>query len=384
MRPGDRHRRFVDRAILVLFAIALVLPIAVNLLGGSGFMAENRRPEPPPAHAADVETLSKFPTAFERWFGDRFGLRDVLVRLNARALVQGLWVSPSERVVLGRDGWMYLGAEFTMFDYRKLNPFPRAMLDTWVQSLEAADRWLQARGSHLIVLIAPNGQTIYPEHVPKPYNRLPRPSRLTQLAKRLQSTSIDFIDLRKPLRDAKARERVWQMTDSHWNARGAFIASQAVIERVRAFYPDVPPLTRDDYDAREEMGLGGDLSGILDLRDVLLENHQQLVLRGPARAQAAAANVAFDPNRLDAWAHPKATEIDDPKAPTAVMFRDSFGTAMLPFLSERFRRIVYITEYPLDPVVLERERPDIVILQIVERRLLVLDPSKDVARAQLP
>ncbi|MCW5893553.1 MAG: hypothetical protein KIT14_23810 [bacterium] len=383
MPTRPRHPRVLQHVTIAVFAVALVVPIAVNVFGRSGFMAENRRPEPPPTFALDLDTLAQFPAAFERWFGDRFGLRDVLVRLHARLLVQGLRVSPSPSVVLGRDGWMYLATDYTMIDYRRLAPFPRPLLTRWVESLEGADRWLRARGSRLVVVIAPNGQTIYPEYVPRSYNRLHRPSRLGQLARHLASSPVEFVDLRRLLRDAKARERVWHMTDSHWNDRGAFVASQAVIERVRTFLPAVPPLGRDAYEAREALDLGGDLTGMLGLRDVLLERHQRLIPRRPPRARPAEANVAFDPGKLDVWAHPSATEIDDPAAPRAVMFRDSFGTAMMPFLSERFRRIVYVTGYRLDPEIIARERPDVVILEIVERRLLVVDPVEDVARAQM-
>ena len=68
---------------------------------------------------------------------------------------------------------------------------------------------------------------------------------------------------------------------------------------------------------------------------------------------------------------PLLTERPGPQLPRAVMFRDSFAECMIPFLSEHFRRILYIhlepEEFHYDLV--EREKPDMVIQEMVERKL---------------
>ena len=49
--------------------------------------------------------------------------------------------------------------------------------------------------------------------------------------------------------DAKARERVYQQTDTHWNDRGALVAYQQIIDAVRARVPATPPAwTREDFE----------------------------------------------------------------------------------------------------------------------------------------
>jgi len=63
-------------------------------------------------------------------------------------------------------------------------------------------------------------------------------------------------------------------------------------------------------------------------------------------------------------------ERDDAKLPRAVMFRDSYATHLIPFLSEYFQRIVYVWRYHFDRALIERERPDVVIEEMVERRLM--------------
>ena len=60
------------------------------------------------------------------------------------------------------------------------------------------------------------------------------------------------------------------------------------------------------------------------------------------------------------------------------MYRDSMAIPLIPLLSENFRRIVYVSARRLDPGLILRERPDIVIEEIVERAML------EVATAPMP
>ena len=80
------------------------------------------------------------------------------------------------------------------------------------------------------------------------------------------------VDLRPAVEAAKARERVYHLTDSHWNARGALVAYQQIIEAVRAQYPAVPPAwKRSDFEAVERQIGGLDLARMMGLNRVLHE-----------------------------------------------------------------------------------------------------------------
>ena len=64
-------------------------------------------------------------------------------------------------------------------------------------------------------------------------------------------------------------------------------------------------------------------------------------------------------------------EQDNWRLPQALVLRDSFGEALIPFLAESFRRTVYVWQdaptFDRDLVV--KERPDVVIQEMVERKL---------------
>jgi hypothetical protein len=60
---------------------------------------------------------------------------------------------------------------------------------------------------------------------------------------------------------------------------------------------------------------------------------------------------------------------DKPGLPKLVMLRDSMAIALIPLLSENFSRSVYASTRELDRALIEREKPDIVIEELVERSL---------------
>ena len=68
------------------------------------------------------------------------------------------------------------------------------------------------------------------------------------------------------------------------------------------------------------------------------------------------------------------TEQPDRSRPRAVIFRDSFGSALIPFLSEHFSRALYLWQYNFDPAIVTEERPSVVIQEWVGRRLATMLP----------
>jgi hypothetical protein len=61
--------------------------------------------------------------------------------------------------------------------------------------------------------------------------------------------------------------------------------------------------------------------------------------------------------------------------PRLVMNRDSMAVALIPLLSENFHRSVYVQSTALARETIEREHPDIVIDEIVERGMIKIAQS---------
>ena len=156
--------------------------------------------------------------------------------------------------------------------------------------------------------------------------------------------------------------------------RGALVAYQQIINAVRVRVPSTPPAwTRSDFTPIARTVEGMDLAGMMGLTRVLREEDLPLVPTRPRRARViepAGAAPTAEEGRL-------VTVIDDPSLPRAVIFRDSFVSRLVPFLSEHFSRAVYLWQNDFDAAEVQKEHPDVVIQEIVGRHLYNFIPSPE-------
>jgi alginate O-acetyltransferase complex protein AlgJ len=373
--PGTLHRMHDNRLLAAVFVVAISLPLAATLAGREGADpdAENRELASFPRLAPTTSALVAFGPQLSAWFDDHFAFRSTLVRWNAESRLFVLGVSPTPTVVTGRDGWFFYGEDKSIEDYAKVEPMTPEALSNWREAILRASTWLHARGIAYVFTIAPDKHVVYDEELPETIERTSGVSRTDQLFTALQDTGL-AVDVRSALADAKASERIYQKTDTHWNDRGAFVAYQRIIAAVRARVPATPPAwRRGDFDAEEREVAAMDLAGMMGLKRVLRETDLVLVPRRPRRARVVEPPGA----RPTAEEGTLVTEIDDPSLPRAVVFRDSFVSRLVPFLSEHFSRAVYLWQNDFDADVVARERPDVVIQEIVGRHLYGFIPSPE-------
>ena len=351
----------MKRLLVLLFVAVIALPLAVNLAGidGADPGAENRELAPFPAIGGSLASLAAFPTGFSGWFDDHFGLRSLLVRWYGESRLFVLRASPSAAVVPGGHGWFFYGDD--------------TALANWRAAILAARDWLSARHIAYVFTITPDKHVIYGDEMPATIVRLGEQSRADQLFTALQDTGV-AVDVRSAELDAKRRERTYQQTDTHWNDRGALPAYQLIIDAVRARVPATPRAwTREEFTPVERSIEGLDLAGMMGLTRVLREVDLTLVPRRPRRARVVDPAGAMPTDELGRIV----TEIDDPSLPRAVIFRDSFTSQLVPFLSEHFSRAVYLWQNDFDAAVVTQEHPDVVIQQIVGRHLYNFIPSPE-------
>ena len=365
------------RVLIAGFVVAIALQGLATIAGVDRESArgENRALAPPPAIRLDWPTLSALPDGFTRYFEDGFAFRTRLVRWQAAFRLLALHVSPSPDVVIGRDGWLFYADDGAVEDYAAATPLSAEDLEVWRRTLQNTQDWLRRRGIAYLFVIAPDKHAIYPEFMPSTVHRLSPTSRSDQLAQYLiRRSTVNVLDLRPALLAAKAGERIYHRTDTHWNDRGAFVASQQIIGRLGAD-TGMRPLLRSAFAARDVLAPGMDLAGMLGLGDVLSERDLGLV---PIERRAARVIEPLhpDPHGMEARL---VTEHPDAQLPRAVVFRDSFGSALVPFLSGHFSRAVYLWQYDMDPAVVAEEHPSVVIQEWVGRRLSALLPYDAVA-----
>ncbi len=369
--PAAGDHRWRDRFLVALFIVAIALPglSLVRTWPQLTTRFENRPAAPWPPLA-----LSKdFASSFELAFADRFGGRDRMVRAHHGALLEVFGVSALNTVMPGRDGWYFwLGEDGRSLDrhYRAVVPVMQSAIERSAAEFTRRHEWLAARGVAYLVTIAPEKFTIYPEYLPGWVAASDAPSPYDRLADALaRQGRVNFVDLRPALREARLRERVYFKTDSHWNYNGAIAAYGEIMREVERLLPGrilprVAPAPRSVHVPQVDF-YSGDLVQALGLPSRIREDDVAPLGKILADTSSRCAQ------RIDKGEYPgfEFFACDRPHLPHAVVLRDSMAISLIPLLSENFRRVVYVSSRRLDPALIERERPDIVIEELVERTL---------------
>jgi len=261
-----------------------------------------------------------------------------------------------------------------MADYAEAAPFTGAELELWRHTLQDISDWLRAQGIAYVFVIAPDKHVIYREYMPGTI-RPAAISRIDQLVSYLREHStVRVLDLRPALLAAKVHERLYHRTDTHWNDRGAFVGYQSIIDALAEDFPALQHPSRSAFESRVVRSPGLDLAGMLGLTEVLSEEDLLLVPRHPT----ARILEPLHPNRR--LTHARIVTEAPNRGPRAVVFMDSFGPGLVPFLSEDFSRVVYLWQDNMDPQVVQQERPQVVIQEWVGRALTTHVPYNPVPR----
>jgi alginate O-acetyltransferase complex protein AlgJ len=364
---------FGGRWIAILFLVVLCVP-AVRMLMPVHEDAATLRfdaTKPPPPLPRSMGTLLRFPREYVPYFNQHFGFRRDLMALYARLKLSGIAVSDSQRVLVGKDGWLYFTGDNIVDDFLGLKPFTEPELEAWTRLLVARRDWLRARGIPYVFFIAPNTHTIYPEHLPSWIIRTRAPTRREQLIAYLKAHSdVDVLDMAPPLLAAKQKELVYYRTDTHWNMVGAFTVYQEISAWMTRHFPEWRSFGPSDFERTETPGWHGALGYMLGAPELATETRPDFVARMPGVIRTDGAPLPQD-ETADAWTvRPVVVrESDDGEIPNAVIFRDSQMAAPAQFLSRHFRRTVLVWSNTLDAAIIEREHPSVVIQELVERTL---------------
>src|SRR5205085_11472989 len=134
--------RFFDVILIVAFGLAtagLGALAFVREADRESLAKENRAPAPLP-QVSDEHDLKKFPERFDRYFNDRLPEREALLSAHAVAKVRGLGVSSSDKVLLGRDGWLFLNEQSENPDF---HPKTLEQYLAWARSAMIRAQWLE-------------------------------------------------------------------------------------------------------------------------------------------------------------------------------------------------------------------------------------------------
>jgi len=367
--------------LVVLFLLVISLPIIDSMLQLSWTEEnqENRMLSSIPQVSMELSAIEAYPEKFEKYYNDHFGFRDWLVRWHSILKTSLLRVSPSSKMILGKDGWLFYTGGKVIEDYRATQPLKPKQLERIRNRLEERRLWLEEQGIRYVVMVAPNKHTIYGDFLPDSMTRVGSDSRLDQIVRYLKENSgVVLIDPRDAFWRGKKSFPLYHRTDTHWNELGQFVAYQELMNQITKYFPEIRPKKLSDFRIEMRNEEGGGLAKLMGIRDVVRETNPRLIPTFERVARRTTEDVLpYAVTDIAASGEPFATVIDKPVLPKAVMFHDSFtldgySGGLAVFMSEHFERIHYRFQESFNAEVIKHEKPDIVIREMVERELILL------------
>lgn len=309
---------------------------------------------------------------FQEYFNDHFGFRRLLVHCEHHWKWALFHDMQSDYAIGGKSGWLFCSDRQMVYDLQGAHPFSDVELANWRNLITGRRDWLRVRGIRYLFVVSPDKHSIYPEYLPDWLTAsMHPPRRLDQFIAYMKGHSdVPILDLREALLKAKPAGRIYKKTDTHWNDRGAFAAYQRIMDALAAAGTPGPTLDLTDMEESLKDDPGGDLTLQLRQQSRMSENGNPYLVPRPPRPspECRGEHTELDPGRRLLVCRNAAM------SGKIVVFHDSFMNALVPFLAQSYQRIVFIWQQNWDKVVIEHEKPDIVIDEILERFLIWRDP----------
>lgn len=339
----------INRIFITAFFIFCLIPSLGMLVFGPSDAAANEVLSSKPKLTDKEGNLNAgFLSDVSDYIGDRFWLRREYINswsvLNARLLN----TSEDNSVVLGKNGVLYYSE--TLDDYMGIG-LTDGQLRSAAENLSLIRDYAEQAGANFVFTVAPDKNSLYPENMPSYIPSNHAGSNAERFAPLLSEYGINYADLFEALKAEP--ETLYYATDSHWNSKGAALGADVILSTAGI---------ESDYFSREFIPGQkhvGDLYEMLYPTGKFTETDFDTV-PGLTFTTASSTNSG------------KALVIRsscDNAGGTLVCWRDSFGNALYPFLAESFSTASFYREAAYDLTRLIEEKPDTVIIELVERNI---------------
>ncbi len=336
--------------IMIVFGILLLLSVGTFMKNGT---LENEQTVKRPEIVENNFINPDFLNELEAYVTANFGFRTMFINMNSQISKDIFHTSGVDSVVLGNQGYLYYAD--TVNDYLGIISLNEREQFNIIHSLELIQENVQSKNAKFLFLIAPNKNSLY-DYMPYNYVKVSEKGNADKILEQLKN--VNTIDLFSLFHNQS--EELYHKLDSHWNNKGAYLVFQEMMENLSKEtdkYADVSVERRKDF--------AGDLYKMLNPSGkekdwnyyYSLDNQYHYLTRTRSVEQSY---IETENTREDG---------------SLLMFRDSFGNALLPFLANVYKNAVFDKNIPYDLRKMDAYQADTVVIEIAERNLSLLQEN---------
>lgn len=297
------------------------------------------------------------------YFQEHFAFRNEMVTANAILNGRLLKTSTAPGVIQGNKGWLYYTDSLP--DYLGTEPMSDRSLFNLAHTLSMMQDYLNSRNVKFLFTVAPNKNSLYGDNMPY-YDRLKvsDEKNILRLQEFLRQENVTYADLYEMF--SNCEEVMYHKTDSHWNNKGASLAADVLLNAVGKEHRSF-----DDAEYEVRKDFTGDLDKML--YPLAITPDEEIYYKD---------GFTYDyVEKIESTFDPRIHTTNPSKDGSLIMYRDSFGNALLPFMAENYATAYFSRGVPYQLSDVDINKADTVIVERAERFLPEMAQSPPVMTA---
>ncbi len=341
-------KKGIEIAFVVLFfALCLIPGLGMLILPEEENRANQVLTAEPDLLESDGSLNWSYFSEFQDYFADHFAFRQELITMNAEFLDTLFQTSNTDQVVIGKDGWLFY--ESTIGDYLNIPTMTERSAANAAISLSLMQEYAEKNGARFIFMVAPNKNSLYDEYMPDRYVPLEQDGNWELMEDAMRAEEVDYLDLFALF--GAADTVMYHGEDSHWNNMGAAYVQKAIMD---AFGLTGTDYSQRDYEVREDFK--GDLYEMLFPMGEGMDVNQYY-------GEFTYVTDAGDTEDM------RYEAVNTEKEHGLILYRDSFGNSLVPFMAEEFGYSLALRSVPYNLDEIADHGANYVVIELVERHL---------------
>lgn len=345
----------------IIFVIMIILPpITIYIFGGKDQEnSENREMTKLPN--LTLENIGEYPKEYDKYYEDNMPFRSYLIYAKGFLDLKLFNQSPNDKVIIGKDGWLFYHPNGTdgdtIADYQGTKLYTDEQLTMMKNNLLHSKEALEKQGRELVILIAPNKESMYgSEFLPDYYERNFGITKADQVVNYLrENTDITVVYSKETIENAKKEYPQYTYYcefGTHWNYLGAYLGAKDLLNEFNIHLPQIDSISINNAEGTDR--------GLVDMMGLtgLLTNDTEYEITG-----FPGSNDITEFGTHDQWKF-NANDVDERKV---LLVGDSYAKWLVPFMSSQFSSYYSFHRNNYSNDLLIEQDPDIVVFEVVER-----------------
>lgn len=318
---------------------------------------------------------TEFASKFESYYNDRLPFRNQLISLINNIGYFVFKDTTGDQVMIGKDDWLFI--EDPLQGNAKANYLGDGMLSdeelkAIADNLVANEKVLNENGMEFVIFVSPNKSRVYPEYMPDYMGEPAKEYQFKQILEYLKANTdlrivYDYEDIMAGKEALKGQLKlnmsagianddihVYNKVDTHWNNVGAYIGTASLLKELGVNVPDISELTIKPIPNETS-----DLGGMLHMKNYFIDKEMNYDVSGYDTNDVK--ELEFD--EKDVFSYTSSAPDDR----SVYILRDSFGTAMAPYMGANFKNVYFKHQSYYSWDNLMEVNPDVFVFETVER-----------------